>query len=553
MAGSATDASVFGMPIVRTSFAASVFLLMLVGCGDAVDPVEPDAGGPEIPQIGPPIVRDGGADSAVDGEAVDAGPDGSDGGTLPPSVTVGAPNRILLRGTVITPATTLEGEVLVEDTLITCVAASCATSPGAAGATVIETRGVISPGLIDTHNHILFDIFDDSDWLPLQKYTNHNAWPNEVRYQAMLDVKQCLEDASQGKPTWCPTTYDGVGSLKCEMDKWGELKGLIAGTTSIVGLSGTTSACFSSLARTIDAPQNGLNQDTIQTSALFPPSRSAADGVCANYASNKTGAYLIHVGEGTDPQALAELGRLGTVSTNQSCLYAPQTVITHGTAFTRTEFDLMASFGMKLTWSPASNVALYGSTTDIPAARAAGVTITLAPDWSMGGSQNMLDELRFADAWDDAHFGNVLTPKDLVTMSTSNAALALGLNDKLGSLAVGRVADLMVVTASKADPYASIVASRPKDVRLTMVGGKILYGDSVLKPAAPQAPGCETLAVCGTSKFVCVAETSTASKLDQTYVQIKAALEAAMVDVDLRTPADGFNFAPLAPVVNCAK
>mgnify|MGYP003381228112 CR=1 FL=1 len=43
------------------------------------------------------------------------------------------------------------------------------------------------------------------------------------------------------------------------------------------------------------------------------------------------------------------------------------------------------------------------------------------------------------------------------------------------------------------------------------------------------------------------------SKLDQTYVQIKAALEAAMVDVDLRTPADGFNFAPLAPVVNCAK
>lgn len=539
---------------VRANLFVGISFLVACGSATTVDPpVDPPT---DIPQIGPPIRRDAGEDATttIDGATPDSGADASDAGpSLPPSVTVGAPNRILLRGTIVTPSATLDGEVLVEDTLITCVAASCATSPGATGATIIETRGVISPGLIDTHNHILFDIFDDSDWLPLQRYTNHNGWPNETRYQAMLDVKQCLEDASQGKPTWCPATYNGAGSLKCEMDKWGELKGLIAGTTSIVGLAGTTSACFSSLARTIDAAQSGLNQDKIQTSALFPPSRSAADGVCANFASAKTDAYLIHVGEGTDPQSLAEYARLGTVSTTQSCLYAPQTVITHGTAFTANEFALMASAGMKLTWSPASNVALYGSTTNIPAARAAGVMVTLAPDWSMGGSQNLLDELRFADAWDNAHFGNVLTPKDLVQMTTSNAAAALGLSDKLGTIAVGKLADLMVVGRREADPYASIVASRPKDVRLTMVGGRILYGDAVLKAAAPQAPGCETVDICGTPKFACVAESTTTSKLDQTYTQIKAVLEAAMVDVDAQTPGDGFNFAPLAPVVNCTK
>ena len=36
----------------------------------------------------------------------------------------------------------------------------------------------------------------------------------------------------------------------------------------------------------------------------------------------------------------------------------------------------------------------------------------------MGGSQNLLDELRFADAWDNAHFGNILTTQDLVKMVT---------------------------------------------------------------------------------------------------------------------------------------
>jgi hypothetical protein len=47
-----------------------------------------------------------------------------------------------------------------------------------------------------------------------------------------------------------------------------------------------------------------------------------------------------------------------------------------------------------------------------------------------------------------------------------------------------------------------------------------------------------------------VAEPNATSKLDQTYAQIKAVLEAAMLDVDAITP-DGYNFAPLAPLVKC--
>lgn len=540
---------------MNVRFLVVPLLLAGAACADPEgggDPTPEPVPSTDIPQIGPPIPRDGGADVQVPDASGDGG-DGGGGGGIPLSVVPGMAGRTLLRGTILATSGAFEGEVLVEGERITCVGPSCASSPGANGASVIETNGVISPGLIDTHNHILFDVFDDSDWLPARRYANHDEWPNEPKYQAMLDVKQCLEDASQGKPTWCPLTYDGAGSLKCEMDKFGELKGIVAGTTSIVGLSGTTSACFSSVARTIDAPQSGLGQDKIQTSALFPPSRSAADGVCSNFTSARTDAYLIHVGEGVDARSLGELDRLGTVSTTPGCLYAPQTTITHGTAFGAPELARMAAAGMKLTWSPASNVALYGSTTNIPLARAAGLTITLAPDWSMGGSQNLLDELRFADGWDNAHFGNVLTPKDLFAMVTVNAAAAVALADKIGTLAPGYYADLMVVPRAGQDPFAALLAARPKDVRLTMVGGKILYGDVALRPLVPAAPGCETVDVCTASKLVCVAEADTASKLGQTYAQIRAALEAAMVDVDTITKSDGYDFAPLAPLVNCSK
>jgi hypothetical protein len=48
-----------------------------------------------------------------------------------------------------------------------------------------------------------------------------------------------------------------------------------------------------------------------------------------------------------------------------------------------------------------------------------------------------------------------------------------------------------------------------------------------------------------------VATTDTGDKLDQTYAQIKAALEQGLTDADAQTPSDGFNFAPLAPLVKC--
>ncbi len=464
-------------------------------------------------------------------------------------IKVSDSTRILLRGRILSPDNAFDGEVLIDGAQIVCAAPTCADHVGADDATTIATHGIIVPGLIDMHNHILFDIFDDSDWLPTKVYTNHKQWTAEPGYIAMLDVKQCLTWASQGRPAWCPDRFSTAdGRLTCEMDKWGELKGMIAGTTSIVGLPGTSAACFGSLSRSIDVAQNDLGSDKVQTSALFPP--SSGSGVCTNVLADKTRAYLIHCGEGTDATARAEFAKLGSITDPANCLYMPQTTITHGTAFTDVEFHAMANAGMKLTWSPASNVALYGATTDIPAALAAGVVVTLGPDWSMGGSQNMLDELRFADAWDNAHWGDVLSPKDLLLMATVNGAAALSLADKLGRIEPGYLADLFVIPGDSALPYDAVLAATPSDVELVMVGGRILYGAASLQDAVPSFPACEHVNLCGKDKFLCVSEGFATDKLNQTYAELEAALQSALIDVDAVSGAS-HKFAPVAPLVHC--
>jgi hypothetical protein len=335
------------------------------------------------------------------------------------------------------------------------------------------------------------------------------------------------------------------------MHKWGELKGLVAGTTSMVGVAGTGEPCMTSVARSLDVAGHGLGAATVQTSTGFPPDVPSANAACASFGSGDTAAYLAHCGEGTDANALSEWTQLGSLTDPTNCLYAPQTTIAHGTALTATELGAMATAGMKLTWSPKSNVTLYGATANIPAALDANVLVALAPDSSVSGSQNLLDEMRFANSWDDVHFGNRLTPRDLVLMTTKNAAAVVGFGDKIGTIAPGYAADLVVYAPKSNDAYASILAATPKDVRMTMIGGRIVYGDLVMLAAVSATAPCDFVDVCSLTKFACIAETDTANKLNQSTDQIQQALEDALVEADTLTPGDGYSFAPLAPLANC--
>jgi hypothetical protein len=266
--------------------------------------------------------------------------------TIPPPVlTPGAADRLLLRGTLLLPEGPLLGELLIQGTTIACAATSCSDLPAAQGATVISTSGVISPGLLDAHNHGLFNIFDEGDWNPGRFWMNHNSWTTETRYKQVVDAKQYLN--SEGT---------SPVDLRCEIDKYAEVKALIAGTTSFLLAPGAVGlSCYQSLARTIDTQQNDLGQDLLRTS-ISVPDNATAQGICNAFTAGTANAYVVHVGEGIDQTSRNEFTLLE--SRANGCLMVPQTAIVHGTALGTAEFTKMAALGMKLVWSPKSNLFL---------------------------------------------------------------------------------------------------------------------------------------------------------------------------------------------------
>jgi len=549
-----------------TTFRFPVLLLgsvVAVGCSQEwiATPSNP------LPVIGIDDVGETGGAGGAGGNGQTGGSAGSgaspsvcvpDPGTPEIIKTGSDPGKLVLVGCVVTPQGPINGSVFISSDTIQCVGASCVNDANATDATVVRTHGVIMPGMIDSHNHILFDIFDADDWSPEKAYQNHDQWTQETRYGALVDAKQYL-NGELAIPDSNGVSAKISNPRGCELNKYGEMKGLVAGTTSIVGAANPLDKiCYGSLARTIDQKPNDLDDDKIQVATLTPSS-TTADSVCQKYAEDLTDAYVIHRGEGVDEKSRAEFDELGTLTTAPGCLYAAETTVVHGTAFGEAEFKIMADSGMSLVWSPRSNVFLYGAgtdytkTTDVKMVLEMGINVALAPDWSMGGSPNLLSELKFAQEVDKNRWNDeLLSSEMLVQMVTINAAKAIGLDGVLGSLEVGKKADVTVISGDVTHPYDAIVAAWPKDVSLVVVNGVALYGDEVLKNAGPKGAPCEMLDICGTPKFACVAESvgTETDKLKQTWEEITTTLTSELEKFDALNMSQ-WDFAPLTPLATC--
>ena len=420
-------------------------------------------------------------------------------------VTAGAADRFVLRGRVVTPTGVLAaGEVLVSGNTLACVAASCAGRTGYAGATVIDTGGIIAPGMIDAHNHPQYDFLPP--WTPPRRFTRADQWQATTQYH---DFTQVLRD--------------NEGTATCQMVKWGELRALVAGTTTLQGAPNRT-CVTGTLVRNVEYGADFEGIDTHRPNTLGIGTVNAADGAAlrADMDSGALTAYILHLSEGIDEPARREFDLAVTRT-----LLTRSLVMIHGTALGEMEFAAAGAAGTKLVWSPRSNVILYGRTTDVGLALDHGMTVALAPDWTPSGGPNLLSELRYARYVSHAALHDRLSSQDLVAMVTSRAATAVD-RPQVGSLVEGRYADVMVIPDRGCDAYDSLVDAPTADVRLVVVRGRPLYGDADLFAALPDAARarCEAVTFCGQPKSICVALASTANDLGQTLAAIDAQLRA---------------------------
>ncbi len=407
-------------------------------------------------------------------------------------ITKGSGSTVL-RGTVIAPDQVyVGGEVVLDGKgVIACVGCDCSGTAGYSTATTLNCGdAVVSPALINTHDHITFA--QNAPKPHTQKYDHRHEWRKGLNGKTVIKVP--------GAPTG---TTDAVTS-------WGELRFLLGGATATIG-SGGVNGMLRNLDKA-DPMQGGLGKTAVdfETFPLGDSSPTSLPTTCTyKLAStdakvNADKSFLPHMSEGVNDSAHNEFDC--TDGINAEANYGhPQTALIHAVGLQAVDAQLAANNGVSIIWSPRSNIDLYGFTATVTMYANMGMNIALGTDWSASGSMNMLRELACVDSYNQANLGGFFTDYQIWRMVTENAAAAAKMADVLGQIAVGRPGDIAIFASHGKGAYASVIRAGVADVALVLRGGVVLHGDAALVDAlsADGGAGCEVLADCLSGKKVC--------------------------------------------------
>jgi cytosine/adenosine deaminase-related metal-dependent hydrolase len=392
-------------------------------------------------------------------------------GAAPGVATRSEAQVLVLRGTVVPMSgPRFDGHVVIRDSLIVAVAHGPPPDSLAAAA---SASGVIYPGLIDTHNHPLYNV------LPLWRapglYRNRYEWRGSAQYRSEVrGVYNRLNDTL---------------NLAGEMGVWAKVRALAGGTVALQGWDLRKGAAMfdGDLARTVEGANFGrrfAGGTAIDIPGFLFGQPAKVDSL------RRIEPWIIHLAEGRRGD---EASQRQADSLLDAGLLSTRVRVIHGSALRRQQYGTLAAAGAPVIWSPISNALLYGTTTPVDSAAALGVTILLGSDWGPSGSKNLLGELKAAAAWNRAH-GSPFSDSVLVAMVTVRPAHALGW--PTGTIDPGNVADLVVIDSADADAYHNLIVATEENVRLVVVGGRALYGDTrVLQAVA--GPGTEVVGTAG--------------------------------------------------------
>jgi hypothetical protein len=371
------------------------------------------------------------------------------------------------------------------------------------GVPVVPVDGLIFPGLIDAHNHPQYNVLDH---IPFgQIFQDRDEWRNHPLYSDFSDQYNGIRD------------FGGDDEQYDNLWKLAEMRAAAAGTTMIQG-SNPYTHYGDAYARRGMGINNVGRHPSHAWSETFPL------GDDWDYLGNQYwNRFNIHLSEGVSQDALDEF----TDWVNLGML-DERTSIIHGVPYGPTEWAALAAANAHLIWSPRSNWVLYRATANVPQAIAAGVNVALSVDWTPSGSRDLLEEMRFAKALSKDLWGGALTDEWFALSVTRNAALALGIEDRVGQIADGFDADLMVIPGDPADPYGALVESTNEDVRLTIAAGRPLYGDPSVMDSFSFVENLETVSLCGTEKKLTLAVDNHAiPDSERTFGEVLSTLEAA--------------------------
>ena len=363
-------------------------------------------------------------------------------------------------------------------------------------AKVIDARGaLIMPGLINAHTHMAMSLFRGlADDLSLDDWLHKYIFPAEAHYVTRdfvtWSTRLSLLEMLRGGTTTVADMYYYEDDV-ADATKAAGMRGVLGET--LIGFPSPDSKTSAMAVAYTESFLKHWQGDPLITPAIAPHSiytcSEALLQEAAALARSHQSPLLIHMAEApfeieksrqehglSTVQYLARIGLLGPNVLGAHCIWLDQA-----------DVQTLAHYGVGCSYNPSSNMKTAAGSMPAVELLSAGVPVGIGTDGAASNNnQDMFEEMDLAAKQQKLvrMDPRALSAQQVVEMATITGARSLHLERQIGSLEVGKKADLIVVetTSPHATPiynvYSAIVyALKSSDVRTTIVAGKPVMED----------------------------------------------------------------------------
>ncbi len=414
-------------------------------------------------------------------------------------------NVLTLAGSGSGPAVVREAEVLMNGGKIAAIGRALTVMPGTR---ILDVQGqLVLPGLIQGHVHLGQTFFRGlAEGRQLLTWLRQRIWPLEAAHDdesaywcTLLGAAECL----LGGTTTIQDIGIGPGArgyLRAVVDS--RLRGLAGKCLMDTGaglpesLAEDTDAVLAEaeeLGAEFDGEGDGRLRYVVNPRFILSCSDDLWRGVLelADRRSWPVHTHALEQREEVELVRATKQGRDEIEYFDDHGILGTDLRIAHGVWLEERHYDRLLSARFSVVHCPSANLKLGSGVADVVGLRAAGIPVGVGCDGA--ACNNRLDafgELRLAALLQQQRHGPAsFSGLDALRLATSGGAAALGMSDEIGSVEVGKQADLVVLATDRPELWASpqadlhdlvaFSASRA-NVRHVFVAGEQLVEDGRL-------------------------------------------------------------------------
>ena len=353
--------------------------------------------------------------------------------------------------------------------------------------------GIILPGLVNTHTHLPMTLFRGlADDLPLNQWLEEVIFPAEAAHMTPGNVRigtslACLEMLLSGTTTCCDGYF---------------LEEEVAQTVADCGMRGVLGQGVIDLAAPgIEDPGDAIavverfavkwkSRSALIRPSVFchsPYTCSADTLTAAKRVADEHGLlFQIHIAETlAERESIREQHHTSPIGyLDRLGLIAPNCLLVHCVWIDDTDIAVIAAGKATVSHNAESNMKLAAGVAPLSRLHAAGITVGIGTDGC--ASNNNLDLFQAMDITAKLHKVHVMDStaadaRTVLQMATRDGARAIGLEAEIGSLEVGKKADLIVIDTHRPHlvpmyhPASHVVyAAKGSDIKTVIVNGRLV-------------------------------------------------------------------------------